>query len=210
MLLSVYAHFVLLGLIISNSKSARLVWLPRDQWYRGHKILKDCIKVWTFTVTLTTQNASVYDDVPSNQIIWSQKDQQFSRYGRNSHIWLYDPSLWPWTWRQQTNLLVWHSGPWRCITMPSLVTKGSAVEEISRWTFTTLLYCNLVFGHNRAIKSVSKTMQLMIMCHKTKFSRKRIGSSEDILESNISIIWSFTVTWSWRQRTKLFGRQSGS
>ena len=43
-----------------------------------------------------------------------------------------------WTWRQQTNLLARHSGPWWCITIPSLVTEGSADEEISsRWTFWT-------------------------------------------------------------------------
>ena len=36
-LLSVYAHFVVLGLVISSGKSAHLVWLPRDQWYRIHK-----------------------------------------------------------------------------------------------------------------------------------------------------------------------------
>ena len=31
MLLSVYAHFLILGLVIINSKSVHLVWLPRDQ-----------------------------------------------------------------------------------------------------------------------------------------------------------------------------------
>ena len=29
--------------------------------------------------------------------------KQFSTYGRNSHLWLYEPSLWPWTWKQQAN-----------------------------------------------------------------------------------------------------------
>ena len=44
------------------------------------------------------------------------------------------------------------------------------------------------------IQCVHKTIQLMMMCHQTKFSCKRIRSSEDTLESHILIIWSFTVT----------------
>ena len=30
--LSVYANLLVLGLVFINSKSAHLVWLPRDQW----------------------------------------------------------------------------------------------------------------------------------------------------------------------------------
>ena len=52
-LLSVYAHFVVLGLIIMNNKSAQLLWLQRDQWYRRYNIHKDSIKFWTFTVIFT-------------------------------------------------------------------------------------------------------------------------------------------------------------
>ena len=183
-----------------NSKSAHL-WLLRDQWYRRYKIHKDSMKFWTFTVILTlktslifTQSTPTYDDVPSNYI-WLQKDQH-SRYGRNSHIWSNEPSMWPWTWRQQTNLLAWHSGPWLCIIIPTLVTKGSVVEEmLSRWTFTGILNipCDFDFDHNSAIQSFHKTIQLMIMCHQTKLSSKRISSSDDTLKSHI-LIWSFTVT----------------
>ena len=40
--------------------------------------------------------------------------------------------------------LQWHSGSWWLITIPCLVTKGSAVEEISsRWTFTGILNLTL-------------------------------------------------------------------
>ena len=79
-----YAHFVVLGLIISNSTSAHLVRLPRDQWYRRY------IKIMTLTFKTTIQilHNTAYDDVPPNQI-WLQKDQQFSRHGRNSHTWLH-------------------------------------------------------------------------------------------------------------------------
>ena len=104
------------------------------------------------------------DDVPSSYI-WLQKDQQLGRYSRKSHIWSNEPSLWPWTSRQQSNLLAWHFGPWCCITTQSLVTEGSAAEEIlSRWTFTGILnlFCDLDLDHNRTIQSFHKTIHLMI------------------------------------------------
>ena len=52
-LLSVYAHFVALGLVTVNSKTAHLLWLPRFQWYKRYKINKDSITFLTFTVILT-------------------------------------------------------------------------------------------------------------------------------------------------------------
>ena len=103
-----------------------------------------------------------------------QKDQQFSRLGRNSHIWSNEPSLWPWTGRQQTNLLVGHFGLCCCITIPNFVT-----EEISsRWTFAGILnfLCELDLDHNKAIQSFHTTVHLMMMYHQTKFSCKRISS----------------------------------
>ena len=201
MLLSVYAHFVVLGLVISNSTSAHLVWLPRDNWYKRYEIHKDSINFWTSTEILTLKTTislqhPAYDEVPSNKI-WLQKDQQFSRYGRNSHTWSYEPSLWPWTWRQQTNLLARHSGPWWCINIPRLVKESSAVEEIlSKWTFTGILNlsCDLDHDHNRAIQSFHKTIHLMMMCHHTKFICKRISHSDNISKSHILIIFFITVT----------------
>ena len=100
------------------------------------------------------------------------------RYGRNSHIWLYEPSLWPWTWRQQTNLLAWHFGPWCCITISSLVTEGSAAEEIlSRWTFAGIL--NLFLWpwpwpqQSNPIFSQDNPLHLMMMCHQNKISLQK-------------------------------------
>ena len=136
--------------------------------------------------------------------MWLQKDQQFSRHDRNSHTWLYEPSLWPWTWRQQTNLLAWHSGLWWCITIPSLVTKGWAVEKISsRWPFTGILnlFCDLDLDHNRAIQPFHKTIQLIMMCHQTKFSCKRISSLKD---RHILIIWSYTGDLDLEDRKPIF------
>ena len=78
-----------------------------------------------------------------------------------------------------------------------LVTKVQQLRrcQSSRWTFPGIL--NLFYfdlDHNRAIQSFHKTIQLMMMCHQTKFSCERIRSSEDISESHILIIWSFAVT----------------
>ena len=47
-----------------------------------------------------TQNTPAYNDVPFNKI-WLQKDQQFSTYGRNSHICdttLQNESHWYFSW----------------------------------------------------------------------------------------------------------------
>ena len=99
---------------------------------------------------------------------------------------IYKPPIRPWTWRQQTSLLAWHSSTRWCITIPNLVTKHSAFEEISsRWTFTGILNlsCDLDLDHNRAIQSFHKTIHLMMMCHQTKFRCRRISSSEDIRKS---------------------------
>ena len=49
------------------------------------------------------------------------------------------------------------------------------------------LFCDLGLDHKRAIKSFHKTIQLLIMCHQTKSSCKRIRNSKDILESHILI-----------------------
>ena len=124
--------------------------------------------------------------------MWLQKGLQYRRCDRKTllpdYVSLhYDPEL-----------PACHSGPWWCITIPSLVTftKGSAVEEIlSMGTFNGILnlFCDLNLDHNRVIQSFHKTIQLKTVCHQTKSSCKRISSSEDILQSHILIIWSFTV-----------------
>ena len=84
----------------------------------------------------------------------------------------------------------WHFGPWCCVTTPSLVTEGSAAEEIlSRWTFTGILnlFCDLKLDHNKDIQSFHKTIHLMFSC-------KRFRSSDNILKCHILIILSLTVT----------------
>ena len=69
-------------------------------------------------------------------------------------FWLYKPSLWPWYWRQLTNFSEWHSGSWCRITIPSLVSKWSAVQKISsRQTFINKLklYCDFDIEYSHPI-----------------------------------------------------------
>ena len=72
----------------------------------------------------------------------------------------------------------------------------SSWGDISWWSFTKILNlsCDLDLDNNRAIQTFHKTIQFIMKCHQTKFSCKRVSISEDILESHILIIWSFTVT----------------
>ena len=56
------------------------------------------------------------------------------------------------------------------------------------------LFCDLDLDHNRAIQSFHKTIHLMMMCHQTKFSCKRISSSDNILKRHSLIMLSVIVT----------------
>ena len=109
---------------------------------------------WPFTVTLTlnaviqffSQNTLAYDDVLSDQV-WLPRNQQFRRYGRKSHIlikWALAVIL---TLKIGNNFFsASHSGSWCCITIPSVVTKYSAVQKIpSGKKFTDILnfHCDL-------------------------------------------------------------------
>ena len=137
-----------------------------------------------------TQNTPAYDVVPSNKM-WLQKDHQFSKYGRNGHVWLFEPSLWPWTWRQRTNLLAWHSGAWWCINIPRLDTEGSAAGKIlSRWTFTEIYNLSMTLILTTTEHSNLFTRQSSLVRCAIEPSCKRMSSSEDIIlfsESHILI-----------------------
>ena len=93
---------------------------------------------WTFTVSLTfqflhktIQNMMMYHPIKFGCQKKKKKKQEFNRYDRNSHIWLYEPSLWPWPWRWQTIPFKWYSGPWWCVTVPSLVNLGQTHNLLS-------------------------------------------------------------------------------
>ena len=61
---------------------------------------------WRFCTSKSNSMRHLRTDVRNwEHWIWLQKDQQFSSCGRNSHIWWNEPSLWPWIWGKQTNLL---------------------------------------------------------------------------------------------------------
>ena len=66
---------------------------------------------------------------------------------------------------------------------------GEIVQMNIYWNFEH--FCDL--DHNRAIQSFHKTIQLIMMCHQTKFSCKRISSSDNVKKS-LLIILTLTVT----------------
>ena len=86
--------------------------------------------------------------------------------------------------------------------------RSAAEETSSRRTFTGILnlFCDLDLDHNRAIQSFHKTIHLMTMCHKTKFSCKRIISSDIISKRHILIILSVTVTLTLKTADQSFWR----
>ena len=73
-------------------------------------------------------------------------------------FWWHETLLWPWPCRYRNHLIAWHFSTWWCITIPSLVTKRSALWKISsRQTFDDILNlrCDLdlensnqIFSHN--------------------------------------------------------------
>ena len=54
-------------------------------------------------------------------------------------FWSYEPSLWPWLWRLQTNFSASYSGLHYCNTIRSLVTKYCVVQKISEQTLIDIL-----------------------------------------------------------------------
>ena len=83
----------------------------------------------TFAVTLnlsTTQQCNLF--MRQSSLWWCAikpkfvaKGSVFQKIQQKVIFWLFEPSLWPWLWRQQSNLFAWHSGSWWCITIPSLM-----------------------------------------------------------------------------------------
>ena len=96
----------------------------------------------------------------------------------------YDPA-----WRQEQNTLVWHFGPWCCITIPYQLWLQKVQQQRRHHlnsTFTGILnfFCDLDLDHNKAIQSFHKTIHLVMMCHQTKFTCKRISSSDNIFKKS--------------------------
>ena len=171
----VYAHFVVLGLIIGNVTSAHQVWSPRHQWYRRQSERERLNEV-LFTVTLTLKTIQFLHK--SLQLMMMYHPIKFHcRKSANQYIMvktvIFDymsPNCDFGIWRQRTNLLAWHSGPWWCTIIPSLVTKGSAVEEMSsRWSMRAQL---LVVGMLRfmSLTYTNRAYPLFLFCSCSVFA----------------------------------------
>ena len=73
-----------------------------------------------------------HDDAPPYQVPW-RKVKWFRRYNivRTNIPGWYKPSLWPWPWRQQSQIVKQHSGSWWCTSIPNLPAKGlKSIQEI--------------------------------------------------------------------------------
>ena len=128
-------------------------------------------------------------------------------------ICLYEPLLWTWPWRQQTNLFPWHSNTWRYLDKSSSVTKGSAAQKtFSGQTFTNILNLrsNFDIGHSNFSQDIPSkdleastpiflmALRLVIMHHCTMFDHKRFSGSEENGQTNIPwhfepLVWQNTV-----------------
>ena len=79
-----------LGLVIIDSKSVYLVWLPKDEWYRRYKIL-----IFLHD-TLAHDDASLYQG-------WLQRGSAVEEISsRWTFIEILNLFLWPWPWPQQS------------------------------------------------------------------------------------------------------------
>ena len=108
-------------------------------------------------------------------------------------FWLYKSSLWPWHWKQWTNIPAWHSGLWCCITIPGLATKCSVVQKIlSRQTLTDIsdLHCHLDLERSYSIFPQDTPAYDAVLLNQTKFSCKRTSSLED----RIRIVFFFFLS----------------
>ena len=127
-------------------------------------------------------------------------------------FWLYKPSLWPWRWIRWTNFSAWNSDSWCCITIPSLVSKWSAVQKISSDKYS------LTFGTfavtltlNAVTHIVFRPHWLMMLYYQIKFGCKQTSTLEDRVE--IVIFWlckPLLWPWHWRRQTNFSARHSGS
>ena len=184
LLLSVHAYFLVLGLVIINSKSADLIWLPRDQLYRGYKIHRDSIKFWTCTVILTLKKIKLlhktfqlmmmyYLTKCSKEKISSSVDMVETVILDYMNIHSVTVTLNLKTENKSSCMMLW----------PMMIHHHNkfGYKRFSSWgdivQINICLFCDLDLDHNRAIQSFHKTIQLMMVCHQTKFSCKMISSS---------------------------------
>ena len=76
-----------------------------------------------------------------------------------------------------------HSGLWRCVTTPSLVTKCSVVQKISSDKHSlTFWFIAVTLTLNAVIQFFHRTLHLMMQYYQTKFGCKWNSNLEDIVE----------------------------
>ena len=135
------------------------VWLQRgNQCWRHSKRI-----IWPHTVTLTLKIAKHFF-FTRHWLIMMHFHTMFGykMLYRSEDIirvnsqWHFEPLLWPWPspWTQQTthSMTLCDCGSWWCITVPSSVTKVSAVQKVpSGQTLNCILnhYCDLDLLHNK-------------------------------------------------------------
>ena len=144
-----------------NNTSPYQVWLQKAQQFRRYHPDEHSLEFWTFPVTLTTTELSNLL-IRQSSVWWCAFKPSSVAKGsavkkKEKIIFqLYDPSLWPWPWRQWTNVFERHSGSWWCIIIPSLVVNRSAVQKISfEQTFIDILKfsCDLDLEHSNPVSS---------------------------------------------------------
>ena len=106
---------------------------------KGTAVLKTSFRQ-TLILTVHTKQSSIftvktlaYGDLPP-VLLWLWNNHSFKRQQKWSYFYYICD-----TEDSKTNLYAWHSSSWWCTTMPRLVTKGWAVQTISRRNLDTCI-----------------------------------------------------------------------
>ena len=142
-LLSVYDHFVVLGLVISHKVSAYIVWLLKDEWYRKCNTHKDSMDT-TGTLTLKARFQSLHKTL---QLMMMYQPIKCGRKMTTCSVDMIETVTCDYVCPHCDHDLddskpsfLQETCPWWHITKSHVVMKGSAFEEISsRWTFAEIL-----------------------------------------------------------------------
>ena len=108
-------------------------WPWRTQQSNPFTIHPSSYDVTANEVWLRKRISSPLDTVGTT-IFWLQQPSLWGWSWRDQTMWPWswrDQTMWPWSWRDQTNLFSWHSGYGWCTTTPSLAIKDWWVQRIS-------------------------------------------------------------------------------
>ena len=117
--------------LVHNNALIILNLVQKIQQFRWYHLGKHQMKFWTFVVNLTLNTAIRCfhkTDVPPDEV-WLQKDQQFKKYSRNSHILIICTVSVTWTLKTSTPFFsIRYSSAQQSTTISSLVAKGWVVQ----------------------------------------------------------------------------------